>query len=239
MFAPYQPTDDDRAVLANWDKLFGETDPIAYLIRRVMYFDKYYSYSDSGSVLRNGDKTLQEIREGIAGPEDRELAALLERNLYADDRSEIKATVPWMQHAGKYSAWAKLIRADSLTEEQAANCVGVQNGLKELLRQVYTEAVTYGPHLVWADDYARTRYYSGYRKDPLFQGVTLSPATYARVDQFAKECLTTTEFKRALVLGKSEYTIARFRKDAGDCLYSINRHDEPVLYFFFSKVVNA
>ena len=229
LFPNYVPTEQDWTILANYPMNHSEAD-IPVLVRKIYGFDKYYTYSDQGSTLRAGDRLTEEIKASLALVEDLRVRQLLSRNWYADDQSELVTEFPWLATRYMATTFTALVLS-GVGAEKAAAYVGVINGLRALIATIYLRTNSCGQLLVWASDYDRARYYARYRNNKMFHGVALPTDLYAKVDQLS-EYVGGREFKEALVLGKSEYSVVRHPLMYEDCIYTIHRFDTPMISFF-------
>lgn len=230
-FPPYEPTPEDLLIVRNLDDN-RSADPLNDLVAKIYTFDKQYMFSQNPDVLVSGDRLSKEITAQI-NTQSKELRDLMLRNMWGDDRSELVARFPWLATRMKVTPYSRLIEAGE-SPENAKVWLGTINGLRDLMARIYIAANAHGELLVWANDYDRTRYYARFRKDNLFSGVALPPALYAEVDQLA-DVIDGRGFKKALVLGKSDYSIVRRALENGDCMYTVHRHDTPMISFFFAN----
>jgi hypothetical protein len=230
-FPAYVPTLEDELILSNLAANQSE-DPIHVLVRKIESFDKFYTYSDDTVTLRHGDQLSKELTEGIGAVTDDRIRGILSRSMWADDRKELHEEFPWLETRYKSTSYTRLI-ADGITPELAMSWVGTINGLRDMMARVYVTANATGQLLVWASDYERARYYARFRKNDLFNGVALSPELYKEIDALA-DVVDSRGFRSALALGKSDYSVVRQALEDGDCLYTVHRHDTPMLSFFYA-----
>lgn len=231
-FPAYEPTPEDDLIVRNLSENIS-TDPLNTLVATLYTFDKHYMFSQVPETLISGDRLSKELTARINTQSDKDLRDLLLRNMWGDDRSELVLRFPWLSTRGKVTPYSRLIEAGE-TPENAKVWLGTINGLRDLMARIYIAANAHGELLVWANDYDRARYYSRFRKDNLFSGVALPPALYAEVDKLA-DVIDGRGFKKALVLGKSDYSIVRRALENGDCMYTVHRHDTPMISFFFAN----
>ncbi len=64
--------------------------------------------------------------------------------------------------------------------------------------------------------------------------MALPPELYHEVDQLA-DYIDSRGFKKALVMGRSDYSVVRRELEQGDCVYTVYRADTPMISFFFAK----
>lgn len=231
-FPAYEPTPEDELILANLEENHS-ADPLNLLVSRIFTFDKSYMFADSPVTLSEGDGITKVINAQIAAVQEPELRNLLTRCMWGDDRTELIARFPWLGTRHKSTPYTRLIEAGE-APENAKVWVGVINGLRSLMARIYVASNAVGELMVWANDYDRAKYYARFRKDDVFHGVALPPELYAEVDRLA-DYIDSRGFKKALVMGKSDYSVVRRELEQGDCVYTVYRADTPMISFFFAK----
>lgn len=231
-FPAYVPTPEDELILANWEDN-QSADDLNMMVTQIYGFDKTYMYSDMASTLRYGDEISKKLNAQIAAVQDPELRTLLARNMWGDDRTELVARFPWLATRHQSTPYTRLVTAGE-APENAKVWIGAINGLRSLMARIYVASNAVGELMVWANDYDRAKYYARFRKDDVFHGIALPADIYAEVDRLA-DYIDSRGFKKALVMGRSDYSVVRRELEQGDCVYTVYRADTPMISFFFAN----
>jgi len=230
-FAPYTPTAEDELILANWQDN-QSTEPLHRLVMQIYGFDKNCIYLELPCGTQSGGDLAKHLHARIAAVSDPELRLVLSRALWGDDRTELVDHFPWLATSHVATPYTRLVTSGE-APENAKVWLGTINGLRSLMARIYVASNGIGELMVWANDYDRAKYYARFRKDAVFHGVALPAELYAEVDQLA-DYVDSRGFKKALVMGKSGYSVVRRELEQGDCVYTIHHHQTPMISFFFA-----